>query len=119
MPQITAFGIPKVHLYTGVSTVRSLMAETLIARYANKYKIHLLGLNNQFPTEMVDFRFPAGIRSMDSAQPYKMAEAGVTLTAYNARRHHPKRRPDYFSEPRPVNTGLLTYNIEQFKAWCA
>lgn len=118
MPQITTFGIPKVLLSTQAWDVRARLAYELILRYGHKFKIHLLGLNNAYPTEMIDIKFPAGIRSMDSAQPYKVAEAGMPLTAYNVRRRHPSRRPDYFSVKRPVNEEMLTYNIEQFKAWC-
>ena len=118
IPQITTFGIPKVHINNNEPHTRAQIANELILRYGDKFKIHLLGLNNSFPTEMLDIKFPANIRSMDSAQPYKMAELGVVLTAYNARKHHPKRRTDYFSRKRAVNEGMLMYNIEQFKAWC-
>lgn len=117
IPQITAIGIPKCLITERFDSIRSQVAQTVMARYPKRFDIHLLGLHKLFQTEMIDCEFPPGIRSMDSAQPYKMAEADLPLTANNASGFRDARRRDYFQRPSVTNMKVLEYNIKTFKEW--
>jgi len=111
---ITAIGIPKVHV-SGLQSRARLEIVRFIKHYLPKrFQIHLLGLSGNFPTEIRDLEWPAGVRSMDSTQPYKVAEQQKILTTANA---WAKRRPDYFSRQVTVSGNLLDNNIDRFKNW--
>jgi len=120
LPIITAVGIPKILVSTIDHEVRARVAANILKVYGNRFEIHLLGLNRDFQTEMLDVTFPPEIRSMDSAQPYKFTEAGIVMTAVNVtgRGELARRRHDYFSAPRKYDAGLLASNIETFMSWC-
>jgi hypothetical protein len=117
LPAITTIGIPKILITKRHDTIRSEVAQAILKRHRNRFKIHLLGLHKLFQTEMLDVEFPSEVRSMDSAQPYKMAEADLTMTALHASEFREPRRFDYFQRPSPVSIKLLDYNIKVFKEW--
>jgi hypothetical protein len=113
--EITALGIPKVTVRQPGSQTRLTTAMAIHNLYPNRFKLHLLGLNEAFPTEMRDVAFPDWIRSMDSAQPYKVTESGQRLS----QQAHATRRPDYFENKVEVDMALLKVNIETFRTWAA
>jgi hypothetical protein len=116
MDAITTVGIPKAAIEEPDSTARLELVETILEKYPDRFKIHLLGLSKHFPTEMMSLRYPEEVRSMDSAQPYKIAERGQVMSTA-----HPwaVRRANYFSRTKPVMDSLLAHNIEVFKNWAA
>ena len=117
MDAVTTIGIPKIQVRTEGSDARIKTARYIQRNYSDRFKIHLLGLNRRFPTEMLDLPWSTTtVRSMDSAQPYKITESGRMMTA---RQCWEERRPDYFERWMPVNTGLLAHNIDEFKKWAA
>ena len=82
MDAITTIGIPKIQVRTEGSDARIKTARFIEKRYPGRFKIHLLGLNRRFPTEMLDLPWSTTtVRSMDSAQPYKITESGRMMTA--------------------------------------
>ena len=113
-PTITAVGIPKVHVKHSFDHSRANIARLIMERYPGRFEIHLLGNSKFFPSELYDIPFPEGIRSMDSALPYKATEAGTPLVPSMP---HPKRRGDYFLTCRPVDTIRLKANILVFRDW--
>jgi hypothetical protein len=113
---INTIGIPKVHVKSEGDDVRAKIADMIDFKYPDRFDIHLLGLNKVFPTEMKVIDFPTQIRSMDSAQPFKAAEADAQLS--HSTGYHP-RRADYFSVEVWTNPTLLHLNIITFKEWAA
>jgi len=111
---INTIGIPKVLIRKSGDRIRSGVARMIQDTYKHRFAIHLLGLSSKFPTEMHDVDFPSRIRSMDSAQPYKVSEDDVTLQYSTI--HH-KRREDYFREFKWMNSTLLRINIMTFIGW--
>jgi hypothetical protein len=114
MDEITAIGVPKVHVRTDGSDARLRLVRAIHNEYPGRFKIHLLGLNGIFPTEVALLQFPDYVRSMDSSQPYKLTEAGKTLSMTEA---WAKRRLDYFENVHPVPMQLLVANLKTFKRW--
>jgi len=113
IPEITAIGIPKIIVRQPGSTIRLTTAMAIEAAYPNRFQIHLLGLNKAFPTEIRDVAFPHWIRSMDSAQPYKVTEADHMLSA----RPYAARRSDYFEQVKTVDMELLKANVGLARKW--
>jgi hypothetical protein len=112
---ITAIGVPKIQVRTQGSDGRLKTVRYINQEYGDRFDIHLLGLNKKFPTEMFDLPWgTTTVRSMDSAQPYKVTEGGRLMTGLNA---WGDRRADYFSRQQIVDDELLDMNIEVFKQW--
>jgi hypothetical protein len=114
---ITCIGIPKKQVRMYGDGKRAIIAEWLNSTYPKRFQIHLLGLSKMYPAELSRVTFPRGIRSVDSALPFKAAEANRSLATRNI--HHSARRHDYFKACYPVEPGLLKANIEAFKSWAA
>ena len=111
---ITAIGIPKVHVTEEGSEVRKDIARMIHKVSKDRFQIHLLGLSKAYPTEMRDVNFRAGsIRSMDSAQPFKVTELNHLLVSDP----DATRRPTYFTHKKEVNAATLRMNINTFKEW--
>jgi hypothetical protein len=114
---VDTIGIPKVRVRRDGDTVRLEIAQYIDAAYPGRFKIHLLGLSKAWPAEMyyTSKRYnPNSIRSMDSAAPYKLAEAEQFMTVANA---WAPRRPDYFTKYRQTRTDLIDDNINIFLDW--
>jgi queuine/archaeosine tRNA-ribosyltransferase len=112
---ITAIGIPKVLSSKYHSKVRLDTVEYILNKYPGRFQIHLLGLNSHFPNEIAITPFK-GVRSMDSAQPYKLAEVGASMNTSNA---WATRRIGYFTDKKEVDPRVLAGNIQIFKQWAA
>jgi len=110
---ITAIGIPKVLVTHEDLEIRRKIARAIHRVYPKRFKIHLLGLNSIYPQEMYHVQFE-GVRSMDSAQPFKLAEVGKQLTTIDA---WSTRRSDYFTVKKEVDPRVLAANIRIFKEW--
>jgi len=115
---IDVVGIPKVRVQDEGDSNRLGVAQFIESCYPGRFKIHLLGLNNNWPSEMYHLarRFPVSVRSMDSAQPYKMTEVGHYLTIVDG---YAQRRSDYFSRFVKVNETMLSDNINTFLDWAS
>lgn len=110
---ITTIGIPKALVTRGDFDIRGRIARAIHRVYPKRFQIHLLGLNRLFPAEMFVMEFN-GVRSMDSTQPFKLAEEGKLLRPIDA---WSGRRDDYFTNKKEVNPRTLMANIETFKKW--
>lgn len=111
---ITTIGIPKVHVKSHSLRKRYEIVQYVLAMYPKRFKIHLLGLNERFPTEILELPWPKEVRSMDSAQPYKLAEEGLLMTTERA---WANRREEYFAQQVPAEAHILNANINTFIAW--
>lgn len=110
---ITTIGVPKVIAKRYGGTERFIAVKRIHQLYPQRFKIHLLGLNGNFPTEIFQMPFE-GVRSMDSAQPYKLAEIGHVLSTHRA---WADRRDTYFVEKKEVDPRVLAGNIATFLSW--
>lgn len=115
-PCISTLGVPKACITGPDSTERLELVEAILNQYGDRFKIHLLGLSKHFCTEMLTICYPKEVRSMDSAQPYKVTELGRMLVPKHARA---ARRQGYFSRTKYVMDSLLEHNIDVFKSWAA
>jgi hypothetical protein len=116
MDPITTIGVPKVHVKKYGSEVRKDIVRQIHKNYPGRFHVHLLGLNSVFPTEMrdVDFhRVGGNLRSMDSAQPFKVTEERYDLEI----EAWAPRRDDYFTKKKEVEARLLIKNIFTFRSW--
>jgi hypothetical protein len=111
---ITAIGIPKIQVRKTQSPARLQMAQIIQNLFPDRFQLHLLGLSHAYPTEMHGIVFPDYVRSMDSAQPYKVSEVGKIMSTTHA---DAKRRDDYFTRYQPVDEVLLRRNIRTFLRW--
>jgi hypothetical protein len=111
MIHVTTLGIPKAQIKVLGDPTRSEIARWIYIKYADRFKIHLLGMHRLNLNELESS--PPFVRSVDSALPYKFAEIGMMLSETST---PPKRRRDYFTNYVPVSDELLGWNIEQFEA---
>lgn len=112
--KIDTIGVPKVHV-TGWGVQKRLeIVKYITEQYPNRFKIHLLGLNGAWPLEIRDLEWPKEVRSMDSAQPYKVAEMGQML---NSEHSWAKRREDYFERYSNATSSLVETNVRTFLRW--
>jgi len=113
---ITAIGIPKVLSTHQGCTTRHEIVEFITKKYPDRFDIHLLGLNGAFPNEILQIAFGNKVRSMDSAQPYKLAQAGKMMAPSVA---WAPRSDTYFTHKKGVDPRTLAWNIQVFKDWAA
>lgn len=111
---ITTLGIPKIHVTHNGRNARVNIVEWVLRNYPARFKIHLLGLSGEHPLEVKYGVFDKRVRSMDSAQPYKVAAAGHTL---NGLHNWEKRLPTYFAEPMKADAALVLENCRRFIEW--
>jgi len=115
--EIVTIGVPKVHVQKADTPIRRDIVTMIHRHYPGRFQIHLLGLSNQFADEMLAIKFdPGTVRSMDSAQPYKITERGWYMSATFAAS---VRRTGYFTYKKEVDLKLLSANIATFKEWAA
>jgi len=115
MDAVTAIGIPKVLVNRYSDDVRAIIAKKIHKNYPGRFQIHLLGLSNNYPNEIHVGHFKESkIRSMDSAQPFKLTEKSIDMNPIHC---WALRRRDYFETMRVVDAKLLQRNIETFKTW--
>ena len=111
---ITAIGIPKCLITEDDPDIRRRDVRRIRKNYPGRFNVHLLGLSSLYPNEIAEFGFGKFVRSMDSAQPFKVTEAGIFMSESEC---DAKRREDYFSYKKEVDTRLLVHNITVFKQW--
>lgn len=117
--EISTIGVPKVLVRPSSyrSPTRLDVVNMIHDSFPGRFKIHLLGVHKAHPTELFDTPFDRGsIRSVDSAQPYKLAEVGMLMSTKNS---WAERRNGYFTKKKEVDPAVLRHNIETFKAWAA
>lgn len=113
--EIKVIGIPKVSVQVKGDDVRARIAQTIQYRFPGRFELHLLGASPFFPSELRDIDFPPGIRSTDSALPYKLAAYGIPMD----RPHHVKRWTTYFAEKMNMSDELLKHNLAIYTGWAA
>jgi hypothetical protein len=112
--EMYTIGIPKAHVrYEGDDT-RARTVSMIQKLYPGRFEIHLLGLNKRFPNEINQVKWPDGIRSMDSTQPFKAAEGNMLLSTATP---WCERRKDYFAHKVHTSQTLLQHNVEVFMSW--
>lgn len=116
MSEITTIGVPKVLVDQHGMHARLTVVEIINELFPDRFKIHLLGLSKTNPTEMLNTPFPETVRSMDSAQPYKLAQVGKALCAVSP---WAPRIETYFTHKRAIDPHVLKDNIQTFKDWAA
>lgn len=114
--RITTIGIPKVLVKNRGDTMRVRIARHIAATYPDRFDIHLLGASPHFTDELDLLSFSSGIRSTDSALPYKFTYAKQELGFDKA---HVKRWPGYFKEEVNLDPELLESNVRTYMRWAA
>jgi hypothetical protein len=117
--QVKTISISRTVCYkTCNPTARFELALEIKRRYGHRYDIHLLGLSDQWPTELQHCAsVPGLIRSLDTIAPFSFAHAGYSIQGIGITK---VPRPDnYFqltSEDFP-NRNLLEQNIRMLDEW--
>lgn len=113
-PEIRVIGIPKVLVKSEGDDIRAYVANLIMQDYPDRFELHLLGASPFFTNELQVIDYPPGIRSTDSALPYKFSWKGQRL---GIDKPHVKRLKTYFSESVPIDVELLDWNIMTYMRW--
>lgn len=116
--QVKTISISRTVCYRSSNpTARYELALEIKSRFKDRYEIHLLGLSDEWPTELQHcVAVPGLIRSLDTAAPFTFAAAGVHIDKIG---HTKVPRPDnYFQLTSDfINRDLLDHNIKTLDRW--
>jgi hypothetical protein len=110
-------GIPR-HLITTCDNVmaRYYVLQHIHERHGQTRKVHLLGTNATFPSEVKYLTAAhSWVRGADTSMPFNYAIAGKELNA----RTSVERPEGYFDKVHKIDPELLEYNINTFMEWAS
>jgi hypothetical protein len=117
--RIDVIGVPR-HLLT---TFKDSHARFHVLMYMEKrkgweQKVHLLGTNNVWPSEILGIaqQFP-WVRSCDSSLPYNYTIGEARLDEATELREHIGRPDGYFTRTWELDMDLLNDNIDTYLGW--
>lgn len=117
--QVKTISISRTVCYKSCNpTARFELAMEIKNRFQNRYAIHLLGMSDEWPTELQHCAaVPGLIRSLDTIAPFSFAYAGLPIEAVGISK---VSRPENYFQLKAdeiSNRNLIEHNIKTLDLW--